>query len=1175
MERSTLHSNNLGSSRNLGLTASPDREHSPTQGRTASGMGVEQVQDKTSTETLKGLIAQAGDFKDKARLKDFLIQYLPTGKHFNLVYGQLKNSKNFNVRDIATLYADNKEAADTAYESIVRDEGLDDCLRKNAADAISSEDQQQNAYCHLLKTCEPSNSQMLTDLLMIIGDKNKQKQVCYDILQRVLGHEHALSEIIYPINQEPDFEDALTQIIKNNINKTYIAIDCCLQYIKSPEIKQDVQALASNYSKEQEKFKVEFEMQKTILEIKQPAATADGFRKKLTSIQNLATMPIAEKDDLYLHVIKVASLKSFNKLQSVNNHILNVEKKDAAYVYLAKSIKESLYFRPIYIENIKNKGVQQKVLEEIITDPREDIHFRILLCSKIDDKGQRNNQFRLLANDESLHFSHREKAALKLETSRAKDEIVLKLIGLLKEDEFHMHVPLIAALSDEALDFKNKLLLPCVEASITALNAYSMNNPVDAQVLGLDLGEAVTTIINFFLSINNPHIIHSLAKKVIQYPFINSQEAFYQGLLRNRILDLVLNAMNTSIAGLAGGELSVAQEMKLAAAGALLDDSSCRNINMDEELIQVVRELYHTDNHIDGVYFVNKVFNTLKNPDNIKILAEELVQNPRINSQTMFYEKLLDHKFLALVVKTMNTSIEGLEGEPLEGVKKMKLAAARALLNLDNDNMDALTTILALEAKGGDSPYALYARVLEQSKESVALEDVLAKKQEQLASLMRNGQKVCLSAGAYALPAVMNAEWQEGFETIDFAYFKRVIQSLCQAYREAKEMAISQTDDIADIERLKKDITKNETLEAEYLDYFNEDGRSVLKTALNTKNATASHGNKMKAIAIHIDKLKQEDKIADALSIVSDLMENMQTCKGGDHQEIETAYMHIRLSESPAMQADEKALTVEEAALKKETQKVLNSLYKIRLNWVLENTNELRNGKQCVQYSPEAADGSFPEKLNTVLSHPCLNDKRVFGNTHIGLAIVGIAGQELGLRAQSSHASFDVNCAVVKNFIADAKTTKANILEAFTDAFTFENTWKAIGQELWSSLATASELPLKKEELFKTEDCTQEADLGTLNTQDPMSSGVLAFLGSIHEAKQALANAAQGSDSKHEYIQLTLKQDILKLMDKKEYYYKDKDSTVNEVYDITLCTGFSKEALARVLQELGLLTVLP
>ncbi len=157
----------------------------------------------------------------------------------------------------------------------------------------------------------------------------------------------------------------------------------------------------------------------------------------------------------------------------------------------------------------------------------------------------------------------------------------------------------------------------------------------------------------------------------------------------------------------------------------------------------------------------------------------------------------------------------------------------------------------------------------------------------------------------------------------------------------------------------------------------------------------------------------------------------------------------------------------------------------------------------------------------------------------------------------------------------NARLSKVNILEAFTEAFTFENTWQAIGQELWSSLATASKLPLEKEELFNNEDCTQQADLGALNPQDPMASGVLAFLDSIHEAKQALANKAHGSDSKHEYIQLTLKQDILKLMDKKEYYYKDKDPSINEVYDITLYTGFSKEALAKILIELDLLKVLP
>ncbi len=48
--------------------------------------------------------------------------------------------------------------------------------------------------------------------------------------------------------------------------------------------------------------------------------------------------------------------------------------------------------------------------------------------------------------------------------------------------------------------------------------------------------------------------------------------------------------------------------------------------------------------------------------------------------------------------------------------------------------------------------------------------------------------------------------------------------------------------------------------------------------------------------------------------------------------------MHMQFSESQASQKDEKALSVGEAMLQKETQKVLNSFYKTRLDWVLENT---------------------------------------------------------------------------------------------------------------------------------------------------------------------------------------------------------------------------------------------
>ncbi len=235
----------------------------------------------------------------------------------------------------------------------------------------------------------------------------------------------------------------------------------------------------------------------------------------------------------------------------------------------------------------------------------------------------------------------------------------------------------------------------------------------------------------------------------------------------------------------------------------------------------------------------------------------------------------LQHNLPELVVKAMNAPIEGLEGDVLEGVKQTKLAAARALLNLDNENIDALTTIIGLEAKGEDSPYSIYQTVVDKSIEPVSLEGLLDSKKEQLASTLASGNSVYLSARAYSLPAVMEAEWHKGFETVDFGYFTGVIQAVFEDCRAEIERGLNKTDDITEIERLKKAIEENKTLEGEYLKYFNEDGRSVLQNALNTKNTTSSHGNKMKAIALHIEKLHQAGKTADALSKLAELKKNM------------------------------------------------------------------------------------------------------------------------------------------------------------------------------------------------------------------------------------------------------------------------------------------------------------
>ncbi len=86
-----------------------------------------------------------------------------------------------------------------------------------------------------------------------------------------------------------------------------------------------------------------------------------------------------------------------------------------------------------------------------------------------------------------------------------------------------------------------------------------------------------------------------------------------------------------------------------------------------------------------------------------------------------------------------------------------------------------------------------------------------------------------------------------------------------------------------------------------------------------------------------------------------------------------------------------------------------------------------------------------------------------------------------------------------------------------------------------------------------------------------MASGVLEFLDRIEKAKDTLANEDATSNDKNEYIRSNFKQKVLHLMRPKNCYYEDPDYGP---LDITLYTGFSKEALARILIELDILSII-
>ncbi len=570
MERNTLHGNHLGSPRNLGLTASPDREHSATQGQTGSGMRVEQVKNKVSKEALQGLIAQAGDLNDKPRLKDFVIQHVPSGKDFNVIYGQLKNSKTFHIDDIAALYADNKDAADAAYESIVSDKAkFSHKTRKEALSSIINPGKRHETRLDYLLSLGAGDVSQLKFLIESIEDPVSRKNTCCQILPHFLAWKNFLARVLDGLNGVSDNEK--DQILYGSIEKSQ-GID----------------------------FK--------------------------------------------------------------NSTVL------------------------AYIKNVDLKR-------------------------------------------------------------KAEELIAVKQ----KASEDHLYQDLLACLKDPKIELQSKLS----KISTTPL-------PI--------------------------------------------RDTFYAILSANNLLDKDL-------------ALAIASRIKDYKTKAETYGSILDGITDDAERVNLFHNLFIKELKL--------------NPEQ---LANMFRYDHRLYTTGTLCKHFLNHNLPELVVKAMNAPIEGLESDVLEGVKKTKLAAARAVLNLDNENIDALTTILALEAQGADSPYNIYQTVVEKSKESVSLEELLDKKKEQLAGILANGQKVCLSAGAYALPAVMNAEWQEGFETVDFAYFTGVIQAVFEDCRAEIERGLNKTDDIAEIERLKEAIKENKTLEGDYLKYFNEDGRSVLQNALNTKN---------------------------------------------------------------------------------------------------------------------------------------------------------------------------------------------------------------------------------------------------------------------------------------------------------------------------------------------------
>jgi hypothetical protein len=516
-----------------------------------------------------------------------------------------------------------------------------------------------------------------------------------------------------------------------------------------------------------------------------------------------------------------------------------------------------------------------------------------------------------------------------------------------------------------------------------------------------------------------------------------------------------------------------------------------------------------------------------------------------------FYSILIEKNQLDRVQEIMNTSLEGMDEAGRERVRLKKVAAAEAVIEVDNENVDAVYIIATMSNPDENSPYTLYGTVLNKAKEVVDLGAVLEKKKAQIASQLKDCT-VYFNSDAFLLPAVMDAKWEEGFEGINFASFSEQIKVVFQGCRDGLAAKMEKLEDIVDIEAVRKAIKENEALEKEYLEYFGAQDRRTLQSALNSNSRTAVYGNKMKAIARSIQGYIDEGIFMEAMGVLSELKVNMETCSGGDQQAIEMCYMNRMLSKGVEVR-EEKSMDQAEASLRIEKEKVLNLLYTMRSNWVLENHDTMRNGSSCVAYSPEKVGESFIEhilkafpKAAEFLGKNTLR-KDIFNNTHDGLAIMGIAGKELGLRAKDSHPAFDPNCACSKALIQSPFITKASLLEVFTNAFTFENTWKIIAKELFENLASESKIE-EGYELFTDEACTQKLDLSQM--KDPFAKGATAFLKNIG-------------------FKTT---EINEIFSQQECFYKYSPES-KFIDSVQLSVGFSKEGLGKILQKLGLLSV--
>lgn len=523
----------------------------------------------------------------------------------------------------------------------------------------------------------------------------------------------------------------------------------------------------------------------------------------------------------------------------------------------------------------------------------------------------------------------------------------------------------------------------------------------------------------------------------------------------------------------------------------------------------------------------------------------ESPENASLKSFDRFYNaKLKAIQALVEFYECKEAFLIGLEGHP-EEVKSLR----ERIANLYHQNIEINAT------------YHLYKIILEKRACACSLEAILEEKKASLITTLDTGkfqgQYISLNEQAYIFPKILEPEWIEGYEDITFDFFIEKIKAFMNAKQDHQALTVSDA-----------------TLHQDYRGLFQNWNRILthpdykgIKTLLDVQAADDNpYVLKLTALAAGIIQLFEEGETNEqaydrARSLMDMLVLNAETCHGGQLQAIDQAYaLWIEADYKYIADSKERALNI-----------VLNSLYVIRKNWVMEEEVRYTEKGKMVAYSPKVADGVFIQALSRYLdiaglmeqyscsekklaSYTFLKNrgqkKDTYGRTHIGYNILGIAGEEMGLSPKDTPPVYDFNLEAESWFLDNAVSDKVSILSAFVESFSFENIWEALAQLVWKKAAEASNFDML---VYKDEACTKTLNLdiyedveGIIARQDPLAKGMVRFLNNLGLSPDACCETML-------------------------VYYKDE--LYQEINEATIYARFTKEGIALILDKLGFLRV--